>query len=213
MATVIQKTEEGSFIPASQRPDGSWRKPRRVKEGYIPQEEVPLYESKGKQWASKKPTYPVGLDPALIKAHEAAKASKNPIPGMVIDTNSGKSKKKKKKKSSDASKEGGKSTETTAANTTSVQNTKLESEKKSSTETNITNTVANNTSSAVINTTTTDPAKRLKNLRKKLREIDAIEKKISSGEIKAPDKDLKEKVSRKPDVLSEIMALELSLQN
>lgn len=56
-----------------------------------------------------------------------------------------------------------------------------------------------------------DPAKRLKNLKKKIRDIESIEAKIASGEVKTLDKDQLEKVNRKADILSDILALELSL--
>lgn len=55
---------------------------------------------------------------------------------------------------------------------------------------------------------TSDPSKRLKNLRKKLRDIEYLEEKLKSGTLDNPDKDQKEKMSKKGDILKEIEDLE-----
>ncbi|XP_053207407.1 partner of Y14 and mago-like isoform X2 [Panonychus citri] len=131
MATTYVKDDA-----ASQRPDGSWRKPRRVKDGFVPQEEVPLYESKGKKFAKDRETVlPPGLDPELwekMKASQEKMAKKktqdlnkptksNNVTNNNNNNNNNKGNNNNKNKGNDGNKnngkpnKGGKNTGTTVA--------------------------------------------------------------------------------------------------
>lgn len=50
--------------------------------------------------------------------------------------------------------------------------------------------------------------KQLKKMRKKIREIEAIEEKLKSGDLKTPEQDQLDKVARKADILRQIAKLE-----
>ena len=55
----------------------------------------------------------------------------------------------------------------------------------------------------------TDPAKRLRNLKKKIRQIEELEEKIKTKELQNPSQEQLDKVSRKDEVKKEIEKLEL----
>ena len=54
-----------------------------MKDGYVPQEEVPLYESKGKQWANQKSKYSEGI------AYVNGQPVNSSIPGLIVQSDAG----------------------------------------------------------------------------------------------------------------------------
>ncbi|XP_035225640.1 partner of Y14 and mago-like [Stegodyphus dumicola] len=199
-ANSYVQDDTGTYIPATQRPDGTWRKARRVKDGYIPQDEMPLYESKGKQWAKNRPTLPIGLDPSYATP-VSVKSSMKKIPGLseTVSETVPKSKKKKKKKSDSQKVDN-------ACN--QMENLDISS-KALNNASNVTPSNPVKGSQPI----TTDPAKRIRNLKKKLRDINALKQKIESGELANPEKDQLEKIARKEEIEAEIEDLELELEN
>lgn len=156
----------------------------------------------------------MGASPEFIAEHKAkleALAGKNKIiPGMQSKTQEGSKKKKKKNKS--------KAVEGPVAEGLSKlsisepefykevsthNNDKSLSTAKQTTTNNIIKDNSNTTQKA-----TTDPQKRLKNLRKKVREIEVLEEKIKTGALKNPDKEILDKVARKVEISKEIKRLE-----
>lgn len=202
----------GKFIPASQRPDGTWRKARRVKDGYVPQEEVPLYESKGKQFA-KKPDLPVGMCPLVAKAarekRERQQQKQNKQSGLInLPTNqqqqaashasSGVSKKDKQRQHTQNS---------SFAPTVSGGAGGGAGSKKPSAAASRVASLSNGISNLDLSCEE-DVQKQLKKLRKKIREIETIEGKLKAGDLKVPEQDQLDKVARKSKILIEIQQLE-----
>ncbi|KAK7010882.1 partner of Y14 and mago [Biomphalaria glabrata] len=193
---VVRDEQTGELIlPATQRPDGTWRKPRRVKDGYIPQEEVPVYETKGTQWAKSKPDYPIGLNPNDIEKLRIAKnKDTEKVPENVLSKAAKKNAKRKEKRKQTQNISSTSSIKNSKQNDAPIRTENLEAP-----------------SSDVI--TKDVISKKIKSLKKKLRQIEDLEEKIKSGILKNPEKEQLEKLERKKEILDEIEDLELELDD
>lgn len=253
--TTYATDSQGKFIPSTQRPDGTWRKPRRVRDGYVPQEEVPLYESKGKLFAQK-PLLPPGMSPEMaqkakekrereqrIKQQREAEANRrppqNPVPGLLIlngvdskinhqqqqqqqqraaSNKPAKPKKKavelpdvlleqkqKEEQKQVRQQQQQKSQKDHKNAKPQQQQERIEEVAKAMNGLQLTN----NHVAAAADGLQTDLSKKLRKLRKKIREIEIIEERLRSTDGgPRPDKDQIDKAKRKPEILKEIEELE-----
>ncbi|XP_041994324.1 partner of Y14 and mago-like [Salvia splendens] len=76
-----QTLKEGERILApTRRPDGTLRKPIRIRAGHTPQDEVPIYKSKGSMWKEEMSTVqevPPGYEPVAEAKPKSKSAKRN----------------------------------------------------------------------------------------------------------------------------------------
>ncbi|KAF9608474.1 hypothetical protein IFM89_009840 [Coptis chinensis] len=201
----VKILKEGErVLAATRRPDGTLRKPIRIRAGYVPQDEVAIYQSKGALLKKGMPDVPPGYDPELDAKPKTKAAKRN---------------ERKKEKKQQAALEKGK--DISFEKSVEPKNREVLSPKVGIHNSEVIESVAcqMNTLSVSENYTTvapmpdstegsntgTDLDKRIRALRKKIRLAEAQQQKTERGEMKP---ELLEKLSKLEDWRKELKLME-----
>mmetsp|Transcript_10344 Transcript_10344/g.10419 ORF Transcript_10344/g.10419 Transcript_10344/m.10419 type:complete len:308 (+) Transcript_10344:51-974(+) len=163
---VVVNADGDWIIPGTRRPDGTYRKEKKVKPGYIPQDEMVAFET-----TANKKQKGIGI-PGLASPPTTANISSS-----------------------------------AARNLRKRENKKKAKAELSASEIVPEKTSLDNTEESNVLKETKDPAKRLKNLRKKLRDIHEFKQKVGNGEMN-PTPEQIEKMRRQGEIEIEITELE-----
>lgn len=182
----IQDREDERVIPMTRRPDGTFRKERKIRPGYTPPEDVAKYTNRILESVRPTPT---------PTAPDAATAAANSTPKSKTQLKNDKRKAKRKEEAVAAELAG---YPAATNNITPKSTTATDSTAAATTE---------STENAAAATGPVDPEKKLRALNKKLRQVEQLKERQTKGEAMLPEQI--EKIDKMDDLLAQIAELSL----